>query len=123
MVAAGHAGSERFRRALEMHKHYLGCVVPEQIAVAALQGRTGNNDAAAVPVACPQGPPDSLEPRPPVFVLQGDACPHLLLVLRRVQVITVDETDTEPSAQQGPNRGFSRTRYAHDDQGPKAVVL
>jgi len=79
------------------------------IAVHAAQGRTGQDDTALRQ----QGRPAIIQPRPAHFIRQGFARRHMRNVVRRMQIIRINEIRAKSLRQCGTQRGLARPGYAH----------
>lgn len=105
-------------RPLEVDESDVAPVPEDDVAIAPLQRRAGD-DTSLAPL-----PPDidpasnRLEPRQAVGIGQRRPALHLLHVLARVEIVTVLERAAEPFGQQAGHGGLAGSRDTHhDDDG------
>jgi hypothetical protein len=105
---------------LDMGEPDRGVAVAEQVAVGALERRAG--DDGVVPLrlvlADPGGQP--AQPRPAVVVVERDARPHLLDVLRRVELVALGEVPAETGHELGGDGRLPGAGDAHDHDRRRA---
>ena len=86
MVTSRKSLSQQLSSTLQIDESQLGSARPQSIAIAAFEGRAGHNDRAAR-----QNRDDRIQPGRTIGVIQCNPRSHLLLILRRVEVVTVYE--------------------------------
>src|SRR5450756_335370 len=100
-VAAGEDGERR------------GSVLPEQVAVAAFEGRAGHHDTGSVGQG--KALTDLVQPRQSLRVGKCVSGSHPLLVHPRVQAVAIDEGHAKTLGEQLADRALARALHAHDD--------
>jgi hypothetical protein len=99
--------------AVQVQEHRVRCLIPDGVAVAAPQGRTGK-DQAAVSGGGQFGTHRG-QPGPAVLVGQGRAGRHLGDVLHRVEGVAVEERYAKFAGHQIADGGLAAAGDPHDD--------
>ncbi len=91
----------------------------KQIAIAAFQRGTGQDDVLAGRIPSQHSLANGIEPRDAVAIFERDAARHFLDVGWRMKRVAVNETPTELGSKQFADSGFAGPGGAHqkDDHG------
>src|SRR5260370_41051832 len=85
----------------------------KQIAIAAFQRGTRQDDVLAERTPSQHGLANGIEPRDAVAIVERDAARHFLDVGRRMKRVAVNETPTELGTKQFADGGFAGPGGAH----------
>jgi DNA-binding FadR family transcriptional regulator len=114
VAAAGlHALEDQLGVAGEVHEAHVALRAVEQVAVGALEGRAGDDGAAAGAGLAAHPVAHGLEPGPAVVVGEGRAGGHLRDVRGRVELVRLREGPAEPLGEGGGDRGLAGSGDPH----------
>lgn len=111
--AHGHASPNKAGISLDVNENGTGRREAQSIPVTALQGAASYNHSIRIGPA--DGIDDTIEPRPPIGVRQGNATRHHLDVLHRMELIGVDERDSQALCESAANSRLAGAADTHDN--------
>ena len=116
VVADGLAAGDEGLVAMQVDEADIRAISGQDVAVAAAQGRAGENAVAAGGAGGVDPGGHGLQPGPAVLVGQGRAAVHLGDVGKRVEIVGVDVFPAQAAREQGSDRGLAGPGDAHDEQ-------